>query len=273
MRMRLIPSLGAAVLLAAATAPLAAQALPTTQPKVLQIFKESLKPGVGAAHEANESGWPQAFAEAKSASYYLAVESMTGDPEVLFLSPYESYTAWDKAVAQDGANAALSAAQARLAAADAAFLESTESIEAVAAPELGHGAFPDLNKQRFWDISVWRIRPGHGKAFAEAVATYAKIVTRAGGKANWRTYRVTGGMPGGTYLMFSSVASFGEFDAVMADDAMIGKAMTPDEQAYFSKFFKESVGWSESNKYRLSPSMSYVAPETKAADPAFWNTK
>ena len=273
MRLRLFPSLSAAVLLAAGAAPLVAQALPTTQPKVLQIFRESLKPGVGAAHEANESGWPQAFAEAKSTNYYLAVESMTGDPEVLFLSPYESYTAWDKAAAQDNANAALSAAQARLSAADAPFLESTESIEAVAAPELGHGAFPDLNKQRFWDMSVWRIRPGHGKEFAEAVAAYAKIVTRAGGKANWRTYRVTGGMGSGTYIMFSSVTSFGEFDSVMADDAMIGKAMTPDEQAYFSKFFQEAVAYSESNKYRLSPTMSYVSAETKAADPAFWNTK
>ncbi len=273
MHVRLFPSLTVGVLLAAGAAPLAAQAMPTTQPKVLQIFKESLKPGVGAAHAANESGWPQAFAQAKSPTYYLAVESMTGDPEVLFLVPRESYTAWDKADAADAANAELSAALARLAAADAQYLESTESIEAVAAPELGHGAFPDLNKQRFWDISVWRIRPGHGKAFAEAVAAYAKIVTRAGGKANWRTYRVTGGMPGGSYLMFSSVASFGQFDAMMADDDMIGKAMTPDEQAYFSKFFKESVGWSESNKYRLSPTMSYVAPETKAADPAFWNTK
>ncbi|HSM18360.1 MAG TPA: hypothetical protein VK845_15340 [Gemmatimonadales bacterium] len=273
MRMRLFPSLGAAVLLAAGAGQLAAQALPTTQPKVLQIFRERLKPGMSAAHEKNEIGWPQAFAEAKYPNYYLAVESMTGDPEVLYLAPFDSYTAWGKADAVIGANATLSAALDRLAAADAAYVESMDVIEAVAAPELGHGAFPDLNKQRFWDISVWRIRPGHGKAFAEAVAAYVKVVTRAGGKANWRTYRVTGGMPGGTYLMFSSVASFAEFDAVMADDAMIGQAMTPDEQAYFAKFFKESVAYSESNKYRLSPTMSYVAPETKAADPAFWNTK
>jgi len=273
MRMRLFPSLGAAVLLAAGAGQLAAQALPTTQPKVLQIFRERLKPGMAAAHEANERGWPQAFAEAKYPNYYLAMESMTGDPEILFVSPLESYTAWAKTDALVAANPTLSGALARLSAADGQYLESVDIIEALAAPELSHGAFPDLNKQRFWDISVWRIRPGHGKAFADAVAAYVKVVTRAGGKANWRTYRVTGGMPGGTYLMFSSVASFGEFDAVMADDAMIGQAMTPDEQAYFAEFFKESVAFSESNKYRLSPTMSYVAPETKAADPAFWNTK
>jgi hypothetical protein len=273
MRVRLFPSLGAAVLLAVGAAPLVAQALPTTQPKVLQIFRERIKPGMDAVHEANESGWPQAFAAANSSSYYLALESMTGRSEVLFVAPYESYTAWDEANAQDRANADLSATLDRQWAADGPYLESADVIEAVAAPNLSHGAFPDLNQQRYWTISVWRLRPGHGKAFADAVAAYAEIVTRAGGKSNWRTYRVTGGMPGGTYLMFSSVASFGEFDAEMADDDMINQAMTPDEQAYFQKFFQESVAWSMSNKYRLSPTMSYVSAETKAADPAFWNTK
>ena len=273
MRVPLFQSLGAAVLLAAGAAPLVAQALPTTQPKIIQIFRERLKPGMDAAHEANESGWPQAFAEANSPNYYLAVESMTGDSEVLFLSPYESYTAWDKANAEDGANAELSAALDRLWAADGPYLESADAIEAVAAPNLSHGTFPDLNKQRFWNITVYRIRPGHRREFVEAVTAYKEIVTRAGSTANWRTYRVTGGMPSGTYLIFSSVESFGDFDAMAADDDVIRKAMTPEDQAYFSKFSTQAVGWSESNKYRLSPTMSYVSPETKAADPAFWNTK
>ncbi len=271
MRMRLIPSLGAAVLLAAGAGQLAAQALPTTQPKVLQIFRERLKPGMSAAHEANERGWPVAFAEAKYPNYYLAMESMTGDPEILFVAPFESYTAWGKADAMIAANPALSGALARLSAADGQYLESTDIIEAVAAPELSHGTFPDLNKQRFWDITVWRVRPGHNKDFVDAVGTYKKIVDRAKASSNWRIYRVTAGMPGGTYLIFSSVAAFGDFDAMMAEDQTIGKAMTADEQAYFAKFSAETLAYSQSNKYQLSATMSYVSPETKAADPAFWN--
>ena len=273
MRMRLFPSLGAAVLLAAGAAPLVAQALPTTQPKIIQIFRERIKPGMDAAHEANESGWPQAFAAANSSSYYLALESMTGDSEVLFIAPYESYTAWDKANAQDRANAGLSATLDRLWAADGPYLASADAIEAVAAPNLGHGAFPDLNQQRYWNITVYRVRPGHRSELVEAVARYKEIVTRAGSKANWRVYRVTGGMPDGVYLIFSSVAAFGDFDAAMAEDELIGQAMTPEDQAYFAEYSAQAVGWSETNKYRLSPTMSYVSAETKAADPEFWNTK
>lgn len=153
------------------------------------------------------------------------------------------------------------------------YLESTDIIEAVGAPELGHGAFPDLNKQRFWQITVYRVRPGHNRDFLDAVAAYKKIVDRVGSKSSWRVYRVTGGMPSGTYLIFSSVASFGEFDVGMADDEAVGNAMTKDEQAYFAKFSAEALAYAESNKYRLSPTMSYVSAETKAADPAFWNTK
>jgi hypothetical protein len=38
---------------------------PCAGAKVLQIFREQVKPGKGAAHETVEAGWPKAFAKAK----------------------------------------------------------------------------------------------------------------------------------------------------------------------------------------------------------------
>lgn len=275
MRVRVPASLSllaAAVLVAGGTA-MIAQSLPTTQPKIVQIYREQIKPGHIAAHKANESGWPAAFAQAKSPDYYLAMESMTGSPEVWFVGNFESYTAWGKAMDRDAADSTLTAATDRLQAADAEHLNGLDVLEAVAAPELSHGAFPDLNKQRFWNITVWRIRPGHDADFVATHAAYVKIATTAAPNASWRTYRVTGGMPNGTYITFSSVASFGQFDRSMAEGDAAGKAMTPQDQALFSKFFSESVINQTSNKYRLDASMSYVSPETRATDPAFWNKK
>jgi hypothetical protein len=59
----------------------------------------------------------------------------------------------------------------------------------------------------------------------------------------------------------------------MAEDEATMKAISPEDGAMFEKFFAESVMSIVSNKYRLSPTMSYVSPETKATDPAFWNKK
>jgi hypothetical protein len=273
MRVRILLSICAAGVLAAGGAALVAQALPTSQPKILQIFREQIKTGHAAAHEANESGWPAAFAQAKSPDYYLALESMSGHSEVWFVAPFESYSAWGKSMARDAANAELTSSLGRLSAADAEHLDGYDTIEAVAAPDLSHGTYPDLNKARFWDISIWRIRPGHERRFGEVTAAYRKIASRTAPNASWRTYRVTGGLPGGTFIMFSSVQSFGQFDAVMSEDEATMKAISPEDGAMFEKFFAESVMSIMSNKYRLSPTMSYVSPETKATDPAFWNKK
>jgi hypothetical protein len=269
---RSLSLLAAAVLVAGGTE-MVAQSLPTTQPKIIQIYREQIKTGHSAAHKANESGWPEAFAQAKSPDYYLAMESMTGSPEVWYVGNFESYTAWGKAMERDAANSTLSAAQDRLSTADAEHLDGLDVLEAVAAPELSHGAFPDLTKQRFWNITIWRIRPGHDADFVAAHAAYAKIASTAAPNAGWRSYRVTAGMPAGTYITFSSVASFGQFDRDIAESEAAGKAMTTQDQAMFSKFLADAVINRISNKFRLDPAMSYVSPETRASDPAFWNRK
>ena len=265
--------IAAAVLLVAGAASALAQALPTTQPTLLQIYREQVKTGHAAAHVKTEAGWPAAFAKAKSPDYYLALSSMTGPQVVWFISPWDSYTAWGKSMARDEANAELSAELGRLSVADAEHVESLPALEAMARPDLSHGAYPDLNKQRFWEITIMRVRPGREDQFAAAAKAYKAMASRGMPNARWRIYQVNAGMPGPTYLIFSSVGAFGQFDAVMAEGMAGEKAATAEERAIFQKFNTEALINAESNKYRLDPAMSYVSPETRATDPAFWSAK
>jgi len=273
MRPSLRRSVYASVLLAIGSAALVAQQLPSTQPQIIAIYRETLKLGHDAAHAKTEAAWPAAFARANSPDYYLAMASMTGPAEVWFVQPWDSYGTWGKSMARDEANAELTAALDRAWEADAEHLSDATTIEAMAVAELSQGDFPDLNRVRFWDISVWRTRPGFDQDFAQAVGAYKAIVSRTNASARWRTYRVTAGMPDGTFIMFSSVAAFGEFDAMMADGQKVMAAATPDEMAIFEKFFKEGMISAVSNKFQLDAGMSYVSAETKATDPAFWNKK
>ena len=266
--------LSAAAFALALSAPSAfGQALPTTQPTLLQIYREQVKTGHAAAHAKTEAGWPAAFAKAKSPDFYLALASMTGPQTVWFLSPWDSYTAWGKSMARDEANAELSAEQARLSAADAEHVESLPSLEAMARADLSHGTYPDLNKQRFWEITTMRVRPGHDDQFAAAAKAYKGMAARSMPNARWRVYQVSAGMPGPTYLIFSSTESFGKFDGMFAESMAAEKTMTAEERAVFQKFNTEALISAENNRYRLDPNMSYVSPETRASDPAFWSKK
>ncbi len=256
--------------LAASAAAVAAQGMPTTQPGILNIFIEEVKVGMNADHRANELGWPAAFARAGSEDYYLAMVSMSGPNEVWYVSPYDSHAQEAAFMERNESDPALSAELARLWRADAEYLDDTRQVRAVARPDLSHGGFPDLAMARFWDITMFRIRAGQEGAFQEAVEAYVAAAERAGVDMSFRTYQVTAGMPWGYCMMFSSVNSYAEFDDTMAQEEMVMGAITPDEMTLMENFMSNAIQLSITNRFRLDPGMSFVAPETRAAAPDFW---
>jgi hypothetical protein len=171
---------------------------------------------------------------------------------------------------RDAANAELTAALARNSMADAEHVESLNVIEAVAVPDMSYGSFPDLNMARFWEISTIRVRPGHEAQFAAAVEAYKAVAGRVAPEASWRVYAVTQGMPGGTYLIFSSAEEFGDFDDMLAGGQTMMASLTEEEGAAMQAFASEALMNAISNRFQLDPKMSYVSEETKATDPDFW---
>jgi hypothetical protein len=136
------------------------------------------------------------------------------------------------------------------------------------------GEFPDLAKMRFWEITIFRVRPGHEAAFEAAAKAYRSAAQRSAPQTTrWRLYEVIAGLPGPTYLVFSSVAAFSDFDRGMTDGQAIMRGATAEEGAALEKFSKESSLSTETNRFRLDPVQSYVSKETRASDPAFWMPK
>lgn len=269
--MRILSRLVLPVLVLAATAGnVLAQGMPETQPGILTIFIEEVKVGMNTAHEANEAGWPMAFAKANSPYYYLALEAMTGPNEVWYVSPYESYAAEGESMKMYESNEALAEELSRLWSADAQYLNDARQIQAVARPDISHGAFPDLGRARFWDISMMRVRLGHEQAWENAARIYKEQVERAAPGMSYRIYQVTTGMPAGYYLIFSSVNDYAEYDQVMAQGNAMWEGVSPEDMATLEQFMAGDVQMMMTNRYRLNPTMSYVAEETKAVDPDFW---
>ncbi len=58
------------------------------------------KPGRAADHAKWEAGWPAAFEKAKSPYNYIALQSITGPTEVLYVSPLANQAAYGEMMAE-----------------------------------------------------------------------------------------------------------------------------------------------------------------------------
>lgn len=250
-----------------------AQTLPTSQPNMITIVREEVKLGRDADHAKIEAGWPAAYEKAKSPDYYLALTSLTGAPEAWYITPYASHAAVGDSFKREDGDPALTAELARLRRADAEVVNSVRVMQAIARKDLSYGSYPDLATQRFFEITWFRVRPGHEQQFEAAGKAYGAAAKRAGATSAFRVYEIVAGVPGPTYLIFSSVGSYGEFDQSMTDGEKTMKGANTDEGMALQKFMLEGVVNIETQRFRVDPVQSYVPKETRAQDPAFWMAK
>jgi hypothetical protein len=250
-----------------------AQTLPTSQPNMITIVREEVKLGRDADHAKVEAGWPAAYEKAKSPDYYLAMTSMTGAPEAWYVTAYASHAAIGDSLKREDSDAVLTAELTRLRRADADVISGVRTIQARARKDLSYGAYPDLAKHRFFEMTWFRVRPGHEQQFEAAGKAYGAAAKRAGVNAAYRVYEVVAGVPGPTYLIISSVASYGELDQAMTDGDKIMKGANTEEGTLLQKFMLEGVVNVETQRFRVDPVQSYVPKETRAQDPAFWMPK
>jgi hypothetical protein len=246
------------------------QGLPTTQPALVTIVREQVKVGRTAEHARIEAGWPAAFGRVNSPDYYLAMVSLTGQPEAWYIIPTASNAAYGEQMKRYDGDAGTTAELERLSRADADVLEGTRTIQAMARPDLSRGAYPELAKQRFWEISLVRVRPGHEADFDAGVKAYMAAADRAASGNQFRTYEVTAGMPSPTYIIFASATNYADFDRMFADGMKTFQSANAAEQAAMMKFSTDATMSWENNRFRLDPRQSYVSRETRATDPAFW---
>jgi hypothetical protein len=270
MKRNLLTVLAVWLVLSAALPALAQEGAP---PKVIQIFREEVKPGKGAAHEKVEVGWPRAFAKANSPTHYLALTSVSGPTEAWFIAGYDSLAAWEKDTQNNDKNPALSAELQRLSAEDGDLLSSVRSVVATYQPDMSYRANGiNIGETRYFYINTVRMRPG------SSYSDMNKITLAAHEKANvperWAVFQVIYGMPAGTYLMFVPMKSLADADAFPETHGKAYRdAIGEDGSKKLTEMAKSGVIVSETNIYALNPKMSYPSKETVAVDPAFWAPK
>ncbi len=246
-------------------------------PKILQIFRESVKPGKSAAHEKIEVGWPKAYKASKNSAHYLAMTSITGPSEAWFLSGYASYEAMEKQRKAEDSDASLSAELSRLQAADGEVLENTRSVVASFREDLSLRPALNIGDYRYMSVTTVRLRPGTFDKFEEMRKIIKAAHEKTGMKDYYSVFTVQSGMTGPAVLIFVPMKSLKE-----ADDAMqihqtdqykeaLGGA---DGQKHLGELASASIMSTETSIFEFNPKMSVPPPEyAMGANASFWNPK
>ena len=242
-------------------------------PKVLNIIREFVKPGKGGSmHDKAESAFVQAFAHAKWPTHYLAVDSLSGKPRALFLVGYDSFEAWEKDNQAEQKNATLAAALERAAVADGELLSEVDGGQFVYREDYSLRAGVDIPHMRYFEISLFHVRPGHRKDWDTAIklvmAAYEKIPD-----VHWATYEAMYGQDGGTYLVFTPMKSAAEIDRGFAQSKEFMAAMGEEGMKKLSELESAAVESSQTNLFQFNPRMSYASDDWVKADPDFWKPK
>lgn len=252
----------------------ATRALPAqttlTPPKMVQVVCETVKPGMGVAHNRYEERWARAIEAVKGVTVSsLAVQSTTGAPASCWLTAASSYEQLGKIDKGLMADPTYARAFPDLTAGDAQYVADTRTYIAILRPDLSGGEMPNVLTRRAMMWGDWRIRPGQEALFEASAKAYRAAMERAGVKPDFRIYQVAQGTPNPTFWIFTSRADMAGFDADLADDAKIGAAFTAEDRKLFDELFSKAVVSVASNLWTYSPSQSSLTAEQRGTDP-FW---
>ena len=242
-------------------------------PKVLQVIREFVKPGKGgAAHEKAESAFVQAFARAKWPTHYFAASALTGKPRVLFFVAYDSFDAWEKDSLAQQKNATLSAALDRATANDGELLSGSDTSVMTYNEEQSLRAPVDIAHMRYFEISLYRVRPGHRGEWNELVKLVKAAYTTMP-DVHWAMYEAMFGQEDATYIVIIPRKSAAEIDHDMMQDKQFVSAMGADGMKKLAELESAAVEFTQNNLFQFSPAMSYPRDEWVKADPEFWKAK
>jgi len=252
---------------------LVAQDYSMAPPNVLLVQREFLKPGVsGAPHMKTESLFVGAMTAAKWPTHYLGMDSMSGQSRALFLTPYDSFAAWEKDSMAVQKNATLAAALDRAYMADGLLVTSTDTGVFMYREDMSlRPKSTNVAQSRYFEVMRFKIRQGHDQEWSDLTKLYIDGFSKVGPNPHWVVYQSQYGADnGGVYLVFTAMKSLAEVDAGMADYGKFAGILGADGMKKLNELTAACVEDVQVNLFAFNPRMSYPSDAWIKADPGFW---
>lgn len=245
---------------------------PNAPPAILTIYRESIKVGKNAGHEANEQAWAGVLAKAKWETGWLGTTAVTGPNEAWYFTGYPSWEAFEKDT--NAKEAAESLAETKkYSALDGDFLNNTNQIVARLRPGLSYQATTNIGLMRYFTINTVHVKPGHEGEFADRWRAIVAAHEKAKMDEHWAVYQIAAGAQTSTFMFIYARKSLAELDAAgaMHTADAYRDAMGEEGRAKNLQMIQSIVDSDQTNHYAFSPKMSYPPKPWVEADPTFWN--
>ena len=244
-------------------------------PAVLQVTREWVKPGkTGMVHDKSEAAFVAAMNKGKMQGHYVALNSMTGKARALYITRYPSFAAWEADNKLVSSNASLSGELDRDSETDGALLDGLDQAVYTYNEKLSYHPHSEISHARYYEITVFHVRPGKSKDFEDLTKTYTGANDKAGTSAHWAAYDLAYGGEGGTIILLTARDSLAEVDKQAEEGKKIAEALGGEEgMRKLDADFWQDVDSVRTELFSVNPKQSYAEEAWIKGDPDFWKPK
>jgi hypothetical protein len=241
-------------------------------PAILKVTRVAIKPGQTGPYAGIASSDPTLLAQARWSRVTIAMRSVTGPEEIIYLTGYDSLGSWqtDAALLQKTPDLRFS-------------LEETArkaDVYATGVTTFAISYKPDISfkpkfvwsNMRCMDMITVRLKPGHGDEYLANRKIVVGAHTGADIHEHLLLYAVESGIPSSTFVVLRPLDSLHEMDLLDAehDSEKYGKVLGDENRAKLHALFAASVEQEEERYYCADPALSFVTPEWVQTNKDFW---
>jgi hypothetical protein len=245
----------------------------TAPPKLLLLVYQRFSFNKASDREKWEVAVARACEKLEVPNSWIDLEPITGEPEVLWFDPFDSFAQVGKAFADWAPIYATHAELGRLQAQINAALTSQRTVIAVRREDLSYRANRiDLSKARFMRVLEVRLHPGRENDFAEAFKKLSAAYEKTESDLPWVVYQVNLGIASPTFFAFVPMKALRQNDDLLKRRESL-HAAEGEAAERLQQIAREAYASTQSNLYSISPDKSHVSKEFAAGDPEFWTPK
>jgi hypothetical protein len=240
-------------------------------PSIALFMHQGIYSGKAANREKIEANLSRACDRLDAPKFWIDLESLSGDPEALSFSSFDSYDQMEQTNAEWAKFLASHPDLGRMREEIAGDVGSERKIIAMRRDDLGYLAENiDFSEARFVHVLEVHLFPGRESDFAEAFKILADAYTKIQANTPWVVYQVDAGGAAPTFLVVRPMSELKQNDDLMASYGNLIEAEGEQGSETLKRIARESYATTESNLYAVSPEMSHVSKPFAATDPEYW---
>jgi hypothetical protein len=240
-------------------------------PHIALLVHQEIFPGKFSDHKRLMTALSHGSDRVDSHRFWIDLESLTGNPEEIIFSPFDSFEQMEQSNAEWsqllGAHPDLDRAREEA----EAQIGSQRSVIAVRRDDLGYLVENiDFSEMRFVNILEIHLVPGHESDFVESFQILADAYAKIFADAPWMIYQVEAGTSAPAFLVIRPMSELKQNDEILSWSGNLADAEGEQSVETLKRIAHESFVITESNLYSVNPEMSHVSKAFAATDPGYW---